>query len=314
MLFKDKLRVLQSDINLFERVALYSARLIVLLILSGGFVRLSDSGLGCPDWPNCEGHSFVAPARFHPLVEDINRLINVLVGCELVLLFVFAWLIKPKRNDLRFWSFFLVFMVGVEGIVGAIVVYSHLWPPIVMIHFTLGIVMVAGGVVLHHSVKHPVKFKNQQVAITNREKQLLLAFVIAVFVVILSGTFATGSGPHGGAPNAARIPFSFEHAVEIHALAVACFFSLLAVIYLKFVSKDREPYSSVVKWLGFTALAVIIQAIIGIVQFQLHVPIWLVEIHLLGVCVVSSLTVKTYLVGITTEMKLAPVKLQASLH
>jgi cytochrome c oxidase assembly protein subunit 15 len=299
---------LQTDVNFFEKVALYSARLVVLLILSGGFVRLSDSGLGCPDWPNCEAHSFTAPASFHPMVEDVNRFINAAVGVELILLLAYAWLLKPRRHDLRFWASFLVFMILVEALVGAIVVYSHLWPPFVMIHFVLGIIMVAGGVILHHSVKHPVKLLRKNQELTPRERLVLNIFSLGVFLVVLSGTLATSTGPHGGSRNAARFPFPFEDAVVIHASVVGVFAVLVVLVYLIFLQKQTPTHNKVLHWLSYTMLALLIQACIGVIQFESHVPIWLVEIHLLGVCVVVSLTVKTYLVSKTYELSEASIR------
>ncbi len=301
------MKIINSEIKVFESLAKWATRLVVLLVVTGGTVRLTESGLGCKDWPNCTTHSFTAPLKFHPLVEDINRFVVFLVTIFLVSLFVYSY--RTRRKDLKFLSFLLVMGVFLQAIVGAIVVYSHLFPPFVMIHFLLSIAMVANGVILHHRAKYGSGRRFDEIGNKlpkgklPREKDLskrdlnernwILGILFLTLMTVTLGTFATASGPHAGATNAKRLPLPFWLATSIHAISAVLL--ICAIVFFLFKSKQKDGNILTVRWTEFLLEAVGLQATIGIVQFELHVPSLLVGFHLFGACVVSSIAVKLLL-------------------
>ncbi|MGH9102704.1 MAG: COX15/CtaA family protein, partial [Acidimicrobiales bacterium] len=134
---------------LFRRLALLTAFLMGAIIVSGGAVRLTGSGLGCPDWPNCFKHEYVAPLAFHPLVEFANRVFTVALSVSVGVTTLAALLRRPWRRDLALLSGGLLLGIIGQIILGGLVVIFKLYPPLVMIHFVFSIAIVVDAVVLH---------------------------------------------------------------------------------------------------------------------------------------------------------------------
>ncbi|HCK75190.1 MAG TPA: cytochrome oxidase assembly protein, partial [Acidimicrobiaceae bacterium] len=131
--------------HLLARVALW---LLASIVVSGAAVRLTGSGLGCSDWPNCEPGQLIPAADIHAWVEFGNRLVTGLVSVAVVLAVLGSLRRVPRNSTLTKWSIGLVVGVIAQIILGAITVMSHLSPPIVMGHFLLSMVLVWNAVVL----------------------------------------------------------------------------------------------------------------------------------------------------------------------
>jgi cytochrome c oxidase assembly protein subunit 15 len=271
----------------FSVASLWTGRLVVLLVLSGGAVRLTDSGLGCPDWPACTSRSVVPPDSFHPLVEFANRVLNG-VGIGAVLgLALGSLFLRPRSKKVIVASFCLAGTIVAQALVGAAVVYSHLYPPVVALHFLLTMAMLAMAVVLHHETS-PQGSAPAQPGVRTRADLCMLLLAIALF----SGTLATGAGPHGGDPHAARLPLSFFEAVTIHAVSTALLGAVLGMVVLDVLGEE-----GVRTWALLAGGSFLAQATVGMVQFALKVPAALVELHLFFACALTSALVKLRLIA-----------------
>src|SRR3954470_9260918 len=139
----------------YQRITLVAAWSLAAIIVTGAIVRLSGSGLGCPDWPTCEKNRLVAPLSWHPMVEFLNRAITGLVSVAVILAVLGSLWRVPRRRDLVWLSVSLVLGVIAQIVLGGGSVLVDLEPPFVMAHFLLSIVLVWLAVLLHHRAGEP---------------------------------------------------------------------------------------------------------------------------------------------------------------
>ncbi|MDQ4132527.1 MAG: COX15/CtaA family protein, partial [Actinomycetota bacterium] len=125
----------------YRRVTFVAALALAFIIITGGAVRLTGSGLGCPDWPTCARDRIVAPWEYHAMVEFVNRTITGLVSVAVMLAVLGSLVRQPRRRDLTWLSLGLVAGVIGQIVLGGITVLFHLWPPLVMGHFVLSMVI-----------------------------------------------------------------------------------------------------------------------------------------------------------------------------
>ncbi len=263
---------------------------MILIVLSGGAVRLTGSGLGCPDWPTCFHRRLTGSWSIHPLIEYSNRVVTVVLVCVTAATFVAALLREVRRRDLVALSGLLVLGVFADAILGAFVVYSKLNPWLVSFHLLLSLAMVVVGAVLYHRSKY-VYGPGARSDVRDPHFRLIARLLWIPFVVLLAtGTMATGSGPHAGSSVgqlvARRLPFAFSSAAWVHSLAATLFIGLVTGLVFA-IWKSGAP---VALQLGVRRLVVIalLQAAIGATQYLTHVPAWLVELHIAGA---TSLTI-----------------------
>src|SRR3954470_1310712 len=126
---------------LYSRVATVALAALALIVLTGAAVRMTGSGLGCPDWPRCYGRT-VAPLESHAIIEYTNRLLSGFVGLAVIAAGLLAWFRKPFRWHLALFGGLLPLGVVAQAILGALVVKHHLAPGLVMSHFILSMVML----------------------------------------------------------------------------------------------------------------------------------------------------------------------------
>ena len=257
-----------------------------LSIVSGGAVRLTGSGLGCPDWPNCQQYSFAAPLRGHQGIEFGNRLLTVLVTVIVLATVVAAFRVLPKRADLIKPALGLVAGIVAQIVIGGLVVIYHLWPPLVMLHFLLSESLVALGVVLYNRARYepgaPVAMVGPRFVMLSR----LLVGATATLIAI--GTSVSGAGPNSGDTSsgeiAKRLPITFRSITELHSTVAALLVGL--VIATLFATWIANAPQSVTKAAMALLGALVIQAIIGYAQYFLKVPAGLVIAHLAGATIV----------------------------
>jgi heme a synthase len=262
----------------YRRITLAAVAALSLIVVTGGAVRLTQSGLGCPDWPTCSGHSVVAAWSFHPMVEFTNRVITVAVTIAVAAAVIGALLRRPRRRDLVWLSGGLVAGVLAQVVLGGLTVLFKLDPPWVMAHFVLSFAVLADAVVLHHRAGQP---DTPPRAVVGRDLVWLGRLVLATLaVVVILGTAVTGSGPHSGATDAKRLPFSFQGVAELHSSVVMLLIGLtLATLFTLHVV--RAP--AAVQRRARIVLAVIAaQAAIGYTQYFTRVPAVLVGLHIAG--------------------------------
>jgi cytochrome c oxidase assembly protein subunit 15 len=257
---------------------------VVLNVITGAAVRLSDSGLGCPDWPTCSQQHLTPALRLHPLIEFGNRMVVTLLVVACAVTVIASFLRRPARRDLRWLSGGLILGVIGEAVLGAFVVYSKLNAYVVLTHFLLGMALVAVGVVLTLRAGHGA---GRGTLVVSRGAMRLTRALLALIVVVLAaGAATTGAGPHAGGKGAKRIPIGLEDMTRIHAEIVITSVAVLLVL-LWVLWRTNAPAH--VQDAGRILLAVmVVQGIIGYTQFFTHLPAVLVGIHVFGATMVWS--------------------------
>jgi cytochrome c oxidase assembly protein subunit 15 len=256
-----------------------------VIVVTGAAVRLTGSGLGCPEWPNCDtGHlSPHGDTGYHGVVEFVNRTFTGLVSV-LVMLAVLGSLVRsPRRRDLTWLSLGLVAGVIAQIVLGGLVVIYGLSPPWVMAHFLVSMLLVADAVVLHHRAGQPDGSPVRPV-VSGTVTWMGRGLVVIAAVVLAAGTVVTGTGPHGGDEDVRRLDLSTTDVARIHGILVMLFIAtVLVTIWM--LGRDGAPPN--VHRGARVLLAVIAgQAIVGYVQYFAGVPVLLVALHVLGaVCV-----------------------------
>jgi heme a synthase len=262
-----------------RKVALASVIAYALLVLSGGAVRLTGSGLGCPDWPSCFQHHLTAVSSFHPIVEFVNRLVTVAVTVLSLSALAVTALRRPPRRDLTLIGGGLVVGIGAQIVLGGLVVLFKLNPYLVALHFALTIVILANAVVLYHlSGSEPTPAE----PVVGRDLVLLARLQLATLALVtLIGTVVTGSGPHAGGAGAKRIPIAFRDIAELHSSVALFLIGLTLASQFAFHHAKAPPG---VLRLGRLLIEVMaIQGALGYLQYFLHDAAWVVEFHLAGV-------------------------------
>lgn len=262
------------------RIATMAAMVFLyLIVVSGALVRLTDSGLGCSDWPNCNDNRFVDVGSKHAAIEQVNRLFTGAVGVAVAIAVLGAVFRAPRRRDLTWLAVGLVVGVAGQAILGAIVVWSHLNPVAVQGHFLLSMALMANALVLHRRAGQPDG--GQRVAtVSPGTARRLRAVTVATAVALLTGTIVTGTGPHSGSVDGEpvrRFGFDITSVARVHSIAVwATVALLLAVAWRIRAHADRRAIETPM-WV-FLGLATV-QGAVGYIQYFADVPVVLVAVH-----------------------------------
>ena len=251
------------------------------LVLTGGAVRITGSGLGCPTWPECTPGSYTpvphqAEGQLHAWIEFGNRLLTfALVAVSLAVL---IHVLYKRRRDLR--SLAIGQLLGIlgQGVLGGITVLTDLHPLPVAGHLLLSIILIAGAASLYSRREHSARPRTDLDKLT---KRISLLHIGLTFVVIILGTIVTGSGPHAGDEKAQRFGFDIRIVAWLHADAVIALLGLAAAFFI-LVRSDKELVRRIAV---FTAIA-LAQGAIGYIQYFTGIPEILVAAHLLGATLV----------------------------
>jgi cytochrome c oxidase assembly protein subunit 15 len=263
----------------YRRVTLLAVLALGFIMVTGAAVRLTGSGLGCPDWPNCDEGRLVAPLEVQPMVEFVNRCITGLVSISIILAVLGSLRRQPRRTDLVWLSLGLVGGVVAQIVLGKFTVDYDLDPRFVMSHFLLSILMLANVVVLHWRASQP---DGGEVRPLVRPGVSLMASLITACtaVVVFLGTIVTGAGPHGGDEEARRLDISLHRAAQVHGFTVVV---LLVLVVATLVLVWRTGAPAAVRRRGLALLAVLLaQGTVGYAQYFSGVPALLVGIHVAG--------------------------------
>ncbi|HVB93850.1 MAG TPA: COX15/CtaA family protein [Acidimicrobiales bacterium] len=266
----------------FLRLCQLTLAVVVLNIVTGAAVRLSDSGLGCPDWPTCSQHRLTPVASLHPVIEFANRAVVVVLVVACAATVIAAFLRRPARRDLRWLSGGLILGVIGEAVLGAVVVYSKLNPYVVATHFMVGMALLAVAVMLTLRASHGA---GRGVVVVSTASLRLSRLVVGLVVLVLAaGAATTGTGPHAGGKGAKRIPMGLEDMARIHAEVVIV--AVVAVLTLLWVLWRSDAPASVQDAGRAVLVVMFVQGAIGYTQFFTHLPAVLVGVHVLGASVV----------------------------
>jgi heme a synthase len=262
----------------FHKICVSALVLLCVIVVTGAAVRLTGSGLGCVDWPNCNDSNLVDVSSQHSAIEQVNRLFTFVVGLAVVLAALGAWLRRPRRRDLLVLSMSLVAGIPAQGIVGAIVVWTDLNPVAVQLHFVLSMVLVAIAVVLVIRSREPDDAKRVS-AVVPRTRHRVRLLVVWTALAILAGTVVTGTGPHAGDEKARRFTFlSITWVTRIHSVIVwvAVLMALSLLWHLRRRAHDREVLDAPLTLWICVAVA---QGAVGYLQYANGVPASLVAVH-----------------------------------
>ncbi len=261
---------------------------LVLIVVTGGAVRLTGSGLGCPDWPVCSAKHYVPTSDFHGWMEFGNRLVTGAVSIAVVIAVLTAVLRVPRRMDLVWLSVGLV--VGVIGqiLLGAVVVYTDLNPVAVQGHFVVSMLLVLDAVVLVHRARLPDQPERRAPADPGVPDLRLLARIIVglTAAALLAGTVVTGAGPHSG-QNEGKFVERFDVAVRDVARIHSSFaiLLLLTVLFTTWRLRRSDAGPRLMNRAELLLVAVVLQGVVGYVQYFTRVPPLLVGVHILGASV-----------------------------
>ena len=280
------------------RRALYGLLLFLQagLILTGGAVRLTGSGLGCPTWPECTPGSYTpvpnqAEGALHAWIEFGNRLLTF--GLVAVSLIVLAHVLITKRRDLRLLAAGQLLGILGQGVLGGITVLTDLHPLPVAGHLLLSIILVAAATSLYDRREAPVEKIRQ----TDKLISLLSkSHIVLSFIVIIIGTLVTGSGPHAGDAQARRFGFDIRTVAILHADAVIALFGL--TLALAVALRTNKVILNKIYIFTLIALA---QGAIGYIQYFTGIPEILVAAHLLGATLVWIAAWRIRLMFITSS-------------
>lgn len=256
----------------------------IVIVLTGAAVRLTGSGLGCPDWPTCFKGRVTGSMSIHPFIEYTNRMVTIALVVVIGFTLLAAWLREIRRRDLLMLSGALVLGVVADALLGALVVYSKLNPYLVSLHLVISLAMVAVGATLYHHSKYVygpgARADLRDPHFRNVARLLWIPFTL----LVLTGTATTGSGPHAGNTVgqvvAKRLPFALSSAAWIHSLAAILFIGLVTGL-LAAIWRSGAPEGLK---LGVRRLVLVslVEGLIGATQYLTHLPAWLVEIHEAG--------------------------------
>jgi cytochrome c oxidase assembly protein subunit 15 len=270
----------------YRRLTLLALLLLGAIIVTGAAVRLSGSGLGCHDWPNCEPRELIGVGNPNQRIEQINRLFTGLVSLGVIAAVLGSRRRVPRRRDLTALSWVLVVGVVFQAVLGGIAVKVRLAPVSVIGHFLASIVLVAVALVLHHRSAQPER-PSRMVPVVSDSTRLFarLVFVLTIWVLV-AGTLVTASGPHGGDAEAKRLSWPIPDAARVHGVSVDVLLVCVLVLAWR-LQRDHAPRRALTTVSLFLLLGCA-QAALGYIQYLNAIPALLVGFHVAGAVLVFS--------------------------
>ncbi len=248
------------------------------IVVTGGLVRLTGSGLGCPTWPKCSEQSYVTHPElgYHGLIEFGNRLLTFVLILVAALTLISAILYRDNgrpRPDLRRLAVVLALGIPAQAVIGGLSVLYRLNPYVVALHLLVSMVLISLSVGLVRKTRLATVQSTSRLA-----AWLSRAVFVAMAVVILLGTLVTGSGPHAGDAKVARNGLDGLLLTRLHSSVV--YFTIVLTVVCLIVLRSRAAM--------LLLAAEVAQAAIGVTQYYTGVPIWLVACHLLGAAIAMA--------------------------
>jgi cytochrome c oxidase assembly protein subunit 15 len=276
-----------------SRLALANVVANGAIIVTGGVVRLTGSGLGCPTWPRCTEESFVTTPELagHGVIEFGNRLLTFVLTAVAVALLVAVF--RSPRRDLRPLAVLAFLGIPAQAAIGGVTVLTGLNPWTVAVHFLVSVVLTAVATVLWLRSREPGVGR----PLVRRPVALLVGGIAAVTAAVLVlGTIVTGSGPHSGdvdgddVPTGDRMGFDIELVSQLHADVVFLLVGLTIALLVALYATDAPGR---VRRAARDLLVVqLLQGVIGFVQYFTHLPVVLVLLHMLGAVLVTVSTAR----------------------
>jgi cytochrome c oxidase assembly protein subunit 15 len=266
-------------------LAWLSLALQVVLIGTGGAVRLTASGLGCPTWPNCSAGSFVPTPElgYHGVIEFTNRMMTFVLSVVVILVFIAALRIRKQRRDIFVLTLLQGLSIPLQAVIGGISVLTGLNPYVVGLHYVISTALVVLTTMLVWRVYRGPK----------QPRWAPSWFVVAgwatsgfVALTVVFGILTTGSGPHAGDTLGAkalspRNGLNSSVIQDIHSIPAYITFALTLVLFVgAWIAKDKPRWTTLRRATAGLLAVELVQIIVGITQAREGLPIALVNIHL----------------------------------
>jgi heme a synthase len=286
----------------YRTVCFVALLLICLIVVTGAAVRLTGSGLGCDDWPNCNSRQFVDVRTEHAAIEQVNRLFTGLVSAGVIVAVLASLRRVPRRHDLTVLSIGLVVGVLAQVVLGGITVLVDLHPAAVQAHLLLSMALVANAVVLLSRAGNPSERRRHRVGPSLRRHVWACAALTGLAIVF--GTIVTGAGPHAGDEDARRFGVSITRAAQLHSVAVWLAVGCVAGLMFRLRRRPAERAvldGPLILWICVAVL----QAGVGYLQYFTGVPAALVAAHVAGATllwVVTISLVESTSISVTDEI------------
>jgi len=276
----------RSRIRLYAWLSVISQ---ILIVVTGGAVRLTGSGLGCPTWPECQPGSLVAVPELgvHGFIEFANRLLTFVL--LIIALFTFiSVLVQPKgqRKGLFWTSLCLGLGIIAQAVIGGISVLTGLNSWIVGLHFLVSAVLIAIATALLWYARGKARFESQ--GLSRLVTVTLMPFGLLTIII---GILVTGAGPHAGDADTPRNGLDIDLFAHLHSYPAYVTLGL-ALLLVFLILRKKQPLASALLLL----ITLIAQAAIGIIQTRTGLPIELVGLHMLGAAMLAALLTWQFLV------------------
>jgi heme a synthase len=270
----------------------------VAIVVTGGAVRLTGSGLGCPTWPRCTRDSFVAHGELglHGAIEFGNRLMTFVLAAIAVATWVAAMRARPRRRPVRVLATALALGIPGQAVIGGVTVLTDLNPWVVALHLMLSMAMIALAVLLVGEVyTGPVVGRGSAPRVPPMLRRAAYGVLAVTFVVLYLGTMVTGAGPHAGHLEATdldgdrvqlvRNGLDAQVASHVHAALVYVLVGLTVVTLALAARQRAAPVRSAAAALLTVEVA---QGAVGFAQYFNDLPVLLVGVHLLGAALLTA--------------------------
>lgn len=282
---------LTMSLRRYRQIAILTVAGVCLLTVAGAVVRLTGSGLGCDDWPNCNNERFIDVSSGHAAIEQINRLVSGLVGIPTLLMAIGAFRVRPARSGLKVPSLVVLATILGNGMVGGLAVRGDLHPFLVQSHFLLAMLSIGFGLVAIHRARPEPVVVRSSIGVTPLVTGLLLCLGALVAASLATGTVVTGAGPHAGDETARRYSFDISTVAEVHSvtvwIAVASFLALVVVL-----RRDRAVFDRLSRTVSTWMFVAVVQGGIGYLQYFNDIPATLVAAHVAGATALWVVTVE----------------------
>ncbi|MHA7140608.1 MULTISPECIES: COX15/CtaA family protein [unclassified Arthrobacter] len=262
----------------------------IMIVVTGGAVRLTASGLGCPEWPRCTATSIVNTPEMgiHGVIEFGNRLLTFVLTAIAIAMVVSLWNLRKERKDLFRLAIALAAGIPAQAILGGITVLTQLNPWVVGWHFIVSMVLIVLATVLVNRARITTAQAATSAAPLGSRllRQILTAAAVLTAITVFLGVIVTGSGPHAGDAGAARNNLDPDLMTRIHAAPV---YLLVLTVAVALVLVYRESAASRLRTsVVILAAVVLAQGALGYLQHFLHLPVVLVALHMLGASVLTA--------------------------
>nr|WP_318241819.1 COX15/CtaA family protein [Arthrobacter pullicola] len=274
------------------------------IVVTGGAVRLTASGLGCPEWPLCTPDSLITTPEMgvHGIIEFGNRLLTFVLAAIAFAMVASVWKARSARPDLFWLSVAALAGIPAQALIGGITVWTGLNPWVVGLHFIVSMVIICVAVVLvNRAWLSGSRLAAAEAPLAGRTlRPVVWAIAVLSAITVILGVIVTGSGPHAGDHGAARNNLDPDLVTRLHVVPVYLLvFAVAVALYLVYRrGADRRLRRSL---LIFTVV-LLAQAVIGYTQHFLHLPIVLVALHMLGASMMTAAAAHVVYTGLSRKV------------